>query len=110
METHGNFKTRFVEALRKRLAPNTGLHADQLAGAIGRHGESVRNWLRGDCGISSEAVDAVIAFFMWQGDHAFIVEVYPQVTPLVQRKREADEALALVHGLRTLIQQTGAAA
>jgi hypothetical protein len=69
----------------------------------------VRIWLRGDGGISSEAVDAVIAYFMWRGDHAFIVEVYPQVTPLVQHKREAEKALQLVNGLKELWQEGAAA-
>lgn len=107
MKQNGKFRDRFVSALRGRLAPNTGLTVDQLAYAIGMHGESVRNWLRGDTGISSEAVDAVILFF--SKDPTFLVEIYPQCTPLVAAKREHEKAYALVQGLKDLWQTEAAA-
>jgi hypothetical protein len=103
-----NFSEIFKRALAKRLYPYTGLRKEVLCDAIGVHGMTLRSWLRGENAPSGPMVAACINFFTRTGDHTFIQELYPDaVTPLVQRKREADKALELVNGLKSLI---GAAA
>lgn len=109
VKPHGEFKERFVRALSKRIQPRGPIHANQLAGHIGMHGETVRIWLRGEGGISSEAVDAVIAYFVWMRDPTFLIEVYPQVEPLVQAKHEAERAHALVRGLKQFLTEDAVA-
>jgi hypothetical protein len=66
-------RSRLSAALRARLAPNTGIHVKQLAGAIGRSGEAVRQWLAGEAAIKAEDLAAVAEFF---GEPSFLMEVF----------------------------------
>ena len=103
-----DFQERLCDSLRRRLSPNTGLHIGQVAYAIGCSDETLKNTLRKQHALSSHYVAGLIDFFTRAGDYGFICDLYPNaVTPLVQRNREADQALELVKGLKTLI---GAAA
>ncbi len=104
-----DFQNVLCEAVRKRVYPNTGLHVSQLAYAIGCSDETLKNLLRKQHALSSHYVAGLIDFFARHNDHNFICELYPNaVTPLVQKRREADRALELVNGLKELWQ--GAAA
>jgi transcriptional regulator with XRE-family HTH domain len=90
------FARVIAEALRRRLHPNTGLHSDQLAHAIGMNGDTVRAWLRGHNVPNGEAISELLRFFYSAGDYSFAVELFGEaVTPLTQRARvrEAVEAL-----------------
>jgi hypothetical protein len=90
------FARVIAEALRRRLHPNTGLHSDQLAFAIGMNGDTVRAWVRGHNVPNGEAISELLRFFYSAGDYGFAVELFGEaVTPLTQRARvrEAVEAL-----------------
>jgi len=64
---------QFAE-LRKRLHPNTGLHAKTLAAAIGVHGETLERWMRGEAKPSWSVAGELMRFFWKQGDKAFSLE------------------------------------
>lgn len=98
----------FGPALTRRLAPHTGLHPKQLAAAIGVDVQTIYNHAAGRVAPSYPAISEYLAFFADLGDDAFIAEVFPGVTPLIARKKEADEALVFVRGLAKFTQ--GAAA
>ena len=104
-----NFKNVFGSAVRRRLHPNTNLRLEQLAGAINCHAETLKNAVREEHNMSSDYVAATVNFFVSQGDYSFIAEIYPAVTPLVQRRKEDEQALQLVTGLRNLLNQGVAA-
>jgi transcriptional regulator with XRE-family HTH domain len=90
------FNKIIAEALRRRLHPNTGLHSDQLAYALGMNGDTVRAWLRGHNTPNGEAVSELLRFFYASGDYGFAVELFGDaVTPLTKRARlrEAVEAI-----------------
>lgn len=109
-EMNGSFKDRFKKALARRLYPHTALRPDALAGEVGVHGMTLRNWLRGECGASGEMIDACISYFTWRGDHAFICELYPHaVTPLVQRAKQNEKKAAVVDALQELWKEGAAA-
>lgn len=100
-----NFKQRLADALRRRLHPNTGLHADQLAGAVGVHSDTMRGWLRGSNAASGPMVSELLRFFYATGDHNFAVEMFGDaIAPLANQARTQalkalDEArLALIGG------------
>ena len=98
------FKKDFANALRRRLAPNTGLHAEQLAGALGCEGATVRNWLRGENEPASSTFAATIQFFFARGDAQFMAEVMPGVTPLVQRPKRDEKAAEILRQFAQFIQ------
>lgn len=105
-----NFAKVFGGAIQRRTYPNTGLHLDQLAGAIGCSKETLKNAVRGQHNISSPLVAASIEFFARMGDHTFICELYPTaVTPLVQRSHKAERALAFVESFRDVLSEGAAA-
>lgn len=100
------FKKLFADALRRRLHPNTGLHRDQLAHALGMHGESVKNWLRGESCPGGGEVSACINYFARCGDHAFLQELFPDaVAPLIQRNKRAEKAIAFAESFQAFVQQ-----
>jgi len=105
-----NFKKVFGEAVRRRCFPYTALRIEMLASAVGCHTETIKNAMRGEHNTQSDYVAGVINFFVSQGDYGFLAEIYPSVTPLVQRRKEDEAALQLVSGLRTLLNQGVAAA
>ena len=103
------FSETFKRALAKRLYPYTGLRKEVLCGAIGVHGMTLRSWLRGENAPSGPMVAACISFFARSGDHAFILELYPDaVEPLVTRSRKAEKAMALADSLRDYMQEVAA--
>lgn len=104
-----NFKKVFGNAVRRRLHPHTNLRIEQLAGAIGCHAETLKNTIREEHNMQSDYVAATVNFFVSQGDYSFIAEVFPATTPLVQRRKEDEQALQLVTGLRALLNQGVAA-
>lgn len=100
------FMKRFTDALRRRLYPNTGLRVDDLAYALGMNGFTLRAWLRGESCPGGDAVDGCIDFFTRAGDHNFLQELYPKaVTPLIQRRKAADAALALVQSMKGVFRE-----
>ena len=104
------FKKVFAEALRRRLHPNTGLHRDQFAYALGCHGETVKNWLRGESCPDGGAISAAINFFARSGDHAFLQELFPSAcAPLVRRNERAEKAIAFAESFQAFVQQGAAA-
>jgi hypothetical protein len=99
------FKKLFANALRRRLHPNTGLHRDQLAYALGVHAESVKNWLRGESCPDGGTVSACINFFARTGDHAFLQELFPDAcAPFVQRQKRAEKAIAFAESFQAFVQ------
>lgn len=102
------FKNTFGSALRERLAPNTGLHPKVLADAIGCDVQSVYNHMNARNAPDGAFLQAYIAFFAGRGDESFIVEVFPGITPLIQRKHKADRAVKFMETLAEFAQ--GAAA
>lgn len=105
-----NFKNTFGSALRSRLAPNTALHPKVLASALGCDVQSIYNHMNARNAPDGAALQGYIGFFAKGGDVAFLTEIFPGVTPLVARKREADEALQFVRGLAKFAQQAEGAA
>lgn len=104
-----NFKKAFGDSVRRRVWPNTPLRLEQLAAAIGCHPETMKNAIRGEHNTQSDYVAATVNFFVSQGDFQLIAELYPAATPLVQRRKQDEEALQLVNGLRNLLNQGVAA-
>lgn len=104
------FRKRLAESLRHRLYPNTGLHPKQLAGALGKSTDTVFHWLRGENTAEGESIDSLINFFVSQGDHGFVTEVFPGVIPLVQRHHEAEVALQFVQSMKATFKQLEAVA
>lgn len=104
------FSEVFKTALTKRLHPYTGLRKDDLCYALGVHGMTVRSWMRGENAPSGPMVAAVIDFFARRGDPQFLQDLFPDaVTPLIQRKREDDEAAAVGYAIKKLMQGSIAA-
>ncbi len=56
-----------------RWYPNSGVHLEQLAGALGRSGEAVRQWAAGEAGIKACDLYEVARFL---DDPALIAEIY----------------------------------
>lgn len=103
------FVETFKSALRKRLYPHTALRIDDLAYALGVNGFTVRSWLRGENCPSGSMVSGCISFFARSGDPQFICELFPDaVTPLIQKNKKAERALAFVESFKDVFE--GAAA
>lgn len=110
-EDRMKFTELFSELLRRRLYPNSCIRMDDLAFAIGAHGMTVRSWLRGENSPSGPMMWATVNFFTRLGDHAFLAELFPDaVTPLIQRKREDEEAAAVGYALKKFMQSGAVAA
>lgn len=109
-KVRGMFKQRLAESLRRRVYPNTGLHPKQLAHAVGKSVDTVFHWLRGENTAEGDSIDSLIDFFTKQGDASFVVEIFPGVTPLVQKRREAETALAFVQTMKDTFRQIEAVA
>lgn len=75
-------RKRVMDALRRRLYPNTSLHEKQLAGAIGVTSRTVRNWVDGSTGLSSEHFGKLFAIF----GVGFYAEIYGEIGLAMQRK------------------------
>lgn len=106
-----DFSKTFGEAVRRRTYPNTGLHLAQLAGAIGCHVETLKNAVRGQHNISSHLLAGCIDFFARSDDHTFLQELFPSaVTPLIQRAKRGERALAFVESFKDVFAGEGAAA
>jgi hypothetical protein len=106
----GVFKKRLSESLRRRMYPNTGLHPKQLASALGKSTDTIFHWLRAENTAEGDSIDGLIDFFVSQGDANFVVEIFPGVTPLVQRNKKAERALAFVENFKDVFSGEGAAA
>lgn len=89
---------RVRAALRRRLAPNTGLHGKQLGHAIGISDRAVRMIMAGEINPSSETLGDMIRFFWSGGDRGFLAEVLglPDVMPV-------SEAVAVLEHARRAI-------
>jgi hypothetical protein len=98
------FKRKLADALRRRLHPNTALHVDQLAHAIGFSGETIRTWLRGENVPNGAAIGELMRFFYGCGDYGFAVEMFGDaVTPLTQRAK-VGEALEAIERAREALE------
>jgi hypothetical protein len=80
-----DIRSRVSNALRRRLAPNTGVHVKQLAGSIDRSGETVRLWLAGAADIKAVDLAAIAESLR---DPSIIDEIFgttAQLRPLGER-------------------------
>lgn len=103
----GNFGKRFQAALIRRLSPNTTLHPDQLAYAIGYEGRSVRNWLRGSHQPNGDAIGACVQFFALRDDPMFLVEIYGDAAELVlKRHQRGEKAINLLEGMAEFLKES----
>lgn len=84
-------RDRIASALRRRLYPNSAVHLKQLADAVGRSGEAVRQWAAGEASIKASDLYEVARFL---NDPTLIAEIFGEVGL-------ADDAAALArHGRR----------
>jgi hypothetical protein len=72
----GDFQSRFREALRRRLYPNSALHLKEIAAAVGRSENTVARWWRGDTKIAGEDFYRLTEMFVRRGDRRFLSEVF----------------------------------
>lgn len=101
-----NFQKDFGNAVRRRLYPNTNLRIEQLAHAMGCHAETLKNGIYGRNNMSSPLVANCIDYFARCGDVGFLCELYPNaVTPLVQRNKRAEKAIAFAESFQAFVQQ-----
>jgi transcriptional regulator with XRE-family HTH domain len=70
------FRSRFTNALCRRIWPQTDLARKQLAHAIGVSGGTLDLWLRGHGSPSAEALAELVRFFHSRGDRLFKYEVF----------------------------------
>lgn len=104
-----NFHRVVAEALRRRLHPNTGLHPAQLAYALGVNGETIRTWLRGHACPNGAAIDALLRFFYYAGDHGFAVELFGSaITPLARKAKVVKALEALDQARAALLSEEAA--
>lgn len=75
-------RKRVMDALRRRLYPKTAMHEKQLAGLIGVTSRTVRNWVDGSTGLSSEHFGRLFATF----GVGFYAEVYGEIGMAMQRR------------------------
>jgi transcriptional regulator with XRE-family HTH domain len=94
------FRTRFTNALGRRLWPQTNLARKQLAHAIGVSGGTLDLWMAGRGSPSSEALAELVTFFHSRGDVGFKYEVFNIEPPV----RAAAPAL-LAEQLERMAQQ-----
>lgn len=82
------------DALRRRLAPNTGLHPKQLAHAIGVSDRAVQKILAGLSDGQAGTVARCVQFFWALGDRAFVPEIYglPPMMPVADARRALHQA------------------
>jgi hypothetical protein len=81
-KNESTFGERLRAGLRRRLAPNTGLHPKQLAAAIGVTDRAMQKILAGDSDGQGGTVAAMVEFFVGRGDAALLYELYA-VPPLI---------------------------
>lgn len=86
-----DFHDRFVEAIRRRIYPNTALHLKQLAGEIGRSESSVTRWWRGETRILAEDLERIAVYFSQRGDRNFAREIF--MPELLETSPPDDEEL-----------------
>jgi len=101
-----DFHDRFVEAIRRRIYPNTSLHLKQLAGEIGRSESSVTRWWRGDTRILAEDLERIALYFSARGDQSFVREIF--LTELLEP--DAPDRAELARLLRRMLDTLGPAA
>lgn len=94
-----NFQERFVEALRRRLYPNTTLHLKQLPAAIGRSESAVSNWRRGNHRIAAEDLISLASYFAARGDRTFLNEILPEALFNPPEKTQENELRSLLRSL-----------
>lgn len=75
----GDFQSRFREALRRRLYPNSALHLKEIAAAIGRSENTVARWWRGATKIAGEDLYRLTELFVRRGDRRFLAEVFGEL-------------------------------
>lgn len=90
-EMPGTFSARFVEAIRRRTYPNTGLHPKTLAHIAGRSVDTFSRWCRGEGEPAGASLGALAGFFAQQGDWGFVGEVMG--LDLVKRAAAVDARL-----------------
>ena len=85
-------RARIAAALRRRLHPNTILHAKQLAAAIGVTPETIGNWRRGYCDPGSYEIGKLFQFFMAvEGGPGFWVDVFGPIGAQMMRRMGREE-------------------
>lgn len=100
------FTERMQDALRRRLYPNTSLHAQQLAAAIGKSGDTVLRWWKAHTAMPAWALDELHAFFSSQGDAGFLNEVFglaaeDRLARLERQHQELGRELAALRAQRS---------
>ena len=89
--TRDQFRQRLADALRRRLAPNTGVTRAVLAHAIGKDVATINNWLAERAQPDSYLMGELIALF----DPAFANEVYEGHGVVVAKLSDARRAAAI---------------
>jgi transcriptional regulator with XRE-family HTH domain len=92
--------SRFGEAIRRRMYPNTGLHPKQLAHIAGCTPNTFDRWLRGENRLPAEPLGNIARFFARSGDVSFLAEVYGEDIVPINRWPATEVAAAVVDILR----------
>src|SRR5215469_13506173 len=103
----GAFQSRFQEALRRRLFPNTPLHLKQIAGAIGRSENTVTRWWRGETRIAGDDLFRIARYLVSRGDATFLNDIFQDLLPTDNSRIGGEEkALELIRVLVRQLQAT----
>jgi len=88
-----DFQPRLVEALRRRLYPNTAVHLKQLAGAIGRAENTVARWWHGEHNITARDLHNIAEFLAKRGDRQFLLDVFGDLLPAPKGSADIEESV-----------------
>jgi len=95
-----NFAESLANAVRRRMAPHTGLQPKQVAYAAGCSPDTFMRWYRGECRMPAEAMGNLARFFASMGDRSFLGEVYGHDVVPLARPAASEIAAELVDILR----------
>jgi transcriptional regulator with XRE-family HTH domain len=104
----GDFQSKFQEALRRRLFPNSSLHLKQIAGAVARSENTVTRWWRGETRVTGDDLYRVAQFFADRGDIGFLQEVFDDLLPQEESRASNEEnVLELIRSLMNRMSAVG---
>ena len=100
MSKSGDLFSKFGEAVRRRMYPNTHIHPKQMANIAGVSLNTFMRWYRGESRIPLDATYNLAHFFARTGDAMFLAEVCgPEVVP-INRYPATEVAAAVVDILK----------
>lgn len=108
--TRQQWRSKYANALRRRLSPNTSLTRQQFAHAMGWSVDTVDNHLSEYGQPDAYRMGQAMGFFYSMGDHTFAVEVYGDVITPLTKKAKIGDALAALDAARDALLAEGAAA